>query len=140
MITLGKYYYSPLLCSFGPENFWNREAEARISRIEGLKSAFVRPGHHPHTSQIDCPMLCCALRISGFIYSTHDRPHLNTLKDVFGGLAKVNQHAGGILSFLGAASIPPLDVATVARAVINVALDEHVQGPLEVQDIIKLAG
>jgi hypothetical protein len=73
------------------------------------------------------------------MFSNHDRPHLNPLKGVISGIARINHSLGGSIPFIGAAGVPPLDVNVVARAVIAATLDETVKGVVDIDTLARLA-
>jgi hypothetical protein len=72
------------------------------------------------------------------MYSNHERPHLQPVKQIISGIAGVNQRLGGSLPFLGAIGVPPLDVAMVARAVITATLDESIKGVVDADTLARL--
>jgi hypothetical protein len=105
----------------------DREAENALSRIEGLRSIFIRPG----TSLDE--------RVNiGLMYSNTDRPHLQPVKDIISGIAGINSRSGGKLSFLGGLGVQPLNVETVARATIAATLDPSIQGIIDVESLTRL--
>lgn len=111
--------------------FWKsltrREAESAISKLEGLRSIFIRPGI-PFYSKLTL----------GLMYSSRDRPHLAPVKGIISGIAQINSRLGGKLPFIGAAGVEPLDVEIVARATVAATLDESVAGVVDVNTLAKL--